>query len=268
MSCWLIIFGASATVSADMQRGVGCVSAASVRRGRVPFTARMLHLEGEGVQVVVIDSGWDCSSRDSRIRDGVGFVGDEPFVAAMSADYHDRIGHGTDCIARILEVAPGVEIHPVRIFGNELDASPEQLVAALAWAGRTGARIVNLSLGTELPDGLSAIYRECERLAGKGVMVVAAGGRGAGWSVPAVFPNVLGVAAGQFASLREYHFDPTGPLEIVADGSTRNSRTGRTRCTTSVATATASGILALLLAAHPRSSVEEARALLMRYRAA
>jgi subtilisin family serine protease len=195
-------------------------------------------------------------------------VGGEPFVAAMNADYHDRIGHGTDCITRILDVAPGAEIYPVRIFGDELDASPEQLVSALEWAGRTGARIVNLSLGTERPNGLSAIHRACQRLVRKGVVVVAAGGRRAGWSVPAVFPDVLGVAAGEFASLREYHFDSTRTLEIVADGSARSSRSGRSRCTTSMATATASGILALLLASHPRSNVKEARELLLRHRVA
>ncbi len=90
---------------------------------------------GKGVVVAVIDSGWDRSSSNPRVARGVGFVNpDDDLSLRPTEDDHDRLGHGTACANLILDVAPDVEIVPVRVFGHRLETSPAVVEAAMDWA--------------------------------------------------------------------------------------------------------------------------------------
>lgn len=166
---------------------------------------------GLGVRVAVIDSGCDAAWHDPRILPGVSLV-------EASAGTADRIGHGTACCDIILGMAPGVEIVPLRIFGERLETSPGTLVAALELALESGTQIVNLSLGTQREDAVKPLYRVCEAARDAGVIVVSAVHFGSGWSYPAVFENVLGVAAERFASVFDYEYLDGEAAECRAQG--------------------------------------------------
>ena len=106
-------------------------------------------LTGRGVRVAVIDSGVHAAHPHVQgVWGGAGIDAD----GAEHDDYVDRLGHGTAVAAVIREKAPEAEIYAIRVFDRDLRATGDALVAGLRRARTSGARIANLSLGTENPD--------------------------------------------------------------------------------------------------------------------
>lgn len=238
---------------------------------RPPWVTRDLRgATGAGVVVAVLDSGWDAGRADPRILPGIGLVDPaDDFASLRSDDDADRSGHGTGAIHQILAVAPDARVLPVRIFGERLETSPQTLYEGLAWAIDRAVGVLNLSLGTTREDMLRPLYALCERARRAGVIVVAGGTGEVEESFPAIFENVIGVAAGRFASPFAYRYRPGEALECEAWG-VRQPVTGlggRTQPATggSVAAPNVSGIVALLLERDPGASLEQVRALLAKY---
>lgn len=225
---------------------------------------------GEGVRIGVIDSGWDRELSDPRIAHGVGLVDPQDELELLrSDDDHDRIGHGTACGDLILQIAPKAEIVPIRVFGRRLETSPPLLQVALAWAVERRLHVVNMSLGTLLPEARDPLYVACELARRDGIIVVAAGHAQKRGSFPAAFDNVIGVAAGEFDSPFHYRYSPGEVLECVARGFDQRART-KGGCVvphggTSFAAPNITGIVALLRERYPRADPARLRALLYRY---
>ena len=173
---------------------------------------------GRGVRVAVIDSGRDADWQDPRFLSGLGLVAEKGFQLQESNDDDDRLGHGTACSDLLLGMAPGIEILPIRVFGERLETSPQILVHAIDRAVDEGCGLINLSLGTLLEDAATDLYRACERARQAGVLVVAAVHRHAGWSYPAAFDHVLGVQAGRFDNIWTFEYLPEEAGECKAQG--------------------------------------------------
>lgn len=222
---------------------------------------------GRGIRVAVIDSGWDRGIEDPRVLPGVSFVDpDDDLALGFTEDDHDRVGHGTACADLVLRIAPDARVVPVRVFGGTLETSPGTLTAAMKWALEQDFQVINVSLGTVLEEALKPLYVLCERARRAGTVVVAAGHNVRGWSYPAVFANVIGVAAERFASPFSFRYRPEEAMECVAWGvkqpvlwlgGERVVRDG-----TSFAAPNIAGIVALIREQHPDATLEEVRELL------
>jgi subtilisin len=225
---------------------------------------------GKGVRIAVIDSGWDRTQHDPRVLPGIGLVDPaDDFALLRGDDDHDLVGHGTACVDLILRIAPDAEIVPVKVFGKQLETSPGTLQAGLQYALDEGLHLVNMSLGTTLPKTLHPLYRACEEARRGGTIVVAAGHNGRTWSYPAIFENVIGVAADRFTSPYEYRYRPDEAFECEAWGvdtpvlwlrGERHVKHG-----TSFAAPNITGIVALMLERFPGATLEEVREMLERY---
>ena len=111
----------------------------------------------------------------------------------VSADYVDRLGHGTAVFAAIQEKAPGAELFAVRVFPDRLKTSVRALVAAIDWAAERRVRVVNLSLGTLREEHAVMLEAAADRLAAAGgVIVAAATTEGKRWW-PGSLPRAVGV---------------------------------------------------------------------------
>jgi hypothetical protein len=168
----------------------GDTGSATVSRGATaPEPARVL--------VGMIDSGWDRTIADARVLPGVGLISrTKPLEAEFSADDHDALGHGTRCTGILLDENPNCHIIPVRVFGNCLETSPQILAKAIDWSCDTGIRLLNLSLGTTRRDAAPLLYAACDRASSRGVVIVAAAGRGDALVFPATFEPVISVGWG------------------------------------------------------------------------
>lgn len=145
---------------------------------------------GRGVLVAVIDSGIHAS------HPHVGGVSGGVAISANGTchdDFVDRLGHGTAVAAAIREKAPDVQLLAVKVFDRQLSATIEALVAAIDWAVARGARIVNLSLGTTIPEHEALLRASVDRAVRNRALIVAAFTHdGARW-LPGSLPDVIAV---------------------------------------------------------------------------
>jgi subtilisin family serine protease len=165
------------------------------------------------VRVGVIDSGVDRSHPELRGR----IAAARSFVGGSVADQE---GHGTfvageiaalaDNGAGIAGLAPPARLVVAKVVREDGTISPRAEARAIRWAVQSGARVINLSLGStrdprdHARDGFSRAERRAIAYAVRsGVLIVAAVGNGNDapqkpWpyaSYPAAFPHVVGVAA-------------------------------------------------------------------------
>ncbi|MFE0632204.1 S8 family serine peptidase [Streptomyces sp. NPDC058864] len=142
---------------------------------------------GEGVKVAVLDTGADQTHPDlaGRVSEAKDF--------SDSGSTQDHFGHGTHVAATAggsgaasgglrKGVAPSADLLIGKVLGDDGFGSESQVIAGMEWAAAQGARVVNMSLGSDEPsdgtDPMSMAVNEISRSSGA-LFVVAAGNAGA-----------------------------------------------------------------------------------------
>lgn len=199
--------------------------------------------ENNPVRVGIIDSGLspnvpNRAARAFRAAPGRVVIGD----AAV-----DELDHGAINLAIMQAAATGAAYLVAQVFFDSLTVSPQPVAAALDWLLDSGARLVNLSLGTRSDS--QALRESCCRAIHTGCLLVA--------SVPArgprVFPGsysgVLRVtgdarcATDQFSCIRDSRVEfGASPLYESSSGARNVQRGG-----SSIAAARVTGALAARL---------------------
>src|ERR671936_378922 len=84
---------------------------------------------GEGVRVCIVDSGIEPDHpRVGRVHGShVAGVGEDGEVAVEADEAVDVSGHGTACAGVVRALAPGCELHSVRVLGPEATGSGKAL---------------------------------------------------------------------------------------------------------------------------------------------
>jgi len=206
---------------------------------------RLMEGRGREVLVAVIDSGWSSEFGHPQVRPQLAVDG------SLDVPGGDRLGHGTACSLRILQVAPDAEILPIRVFHDRLETSVQALCEAIQVARNAGARIVNLSMSTRRSDATTPLFRVCEEARREGVVVVAAAFNGGGHALPAFLEPVLSVDQGRQTDLLDFTYHPGAGIECTAAARgvpiPRPGATPIQRGGSSVAASTVSGIVARLV---------------------
>ncbi|WP_024758928.1 S8 family serine peptidase [Streptomyces exfoliatus] len=142
--------------------------------------------DGSNVKVVVLDSGIDATHPDlaGKISEAVDFTGSP----SGAVDGH---GHGTHVASTIAGtgkasdglrrgVAPGAQLAIGKVCGDDGSCTGDAVIAGMEWAAKSGADVVNMSLGGQPTDGtdlLSATVNRLSRTYGT-LFVIAAGNAG------------------------------------------------------------------------------------------
>ena len=214
--------------------------------------------------VAVLDSGLDLSSPAA----GVAIAAYD--AVAPGDSITDPVGHGT----QMALLAPGattadgwtqaptaLPVVAVRTFDANGATSDFALLQALAYAKKAGARVVNMSWGSETPSDFVA--SALRRAADDGLVLVAAAGNGgapAAAYYPAAYDGVLAVA-GTTPDGGTWSGSSTGPyvdLSAPATSTTREGNTLRGLAGTSVSAAAVSGAISRWLNLHPGATSAEA----------
>jgi len=234
------------------------------------FNRKINYATGKGVKVGVIDSGWAQELVDYRIQKGIGLVDPEDELhLKYSSDCNDRNGHGTSCAELILRIAPDALIYPVKVFGKRIETSANILIEGILWAIKNELKILNISLGTLLPEALEPLYKVCEIAKQKGMILVASKSNTDRMSYPAIFENVIGVESGNFDNMFEYEIQVEEGIECKAKGiypniyclnGIRNRLGGN-----SFAAPAITGIISLFVEIFPELDTEHIRGILQKY---
>lgn len=145
--------------------------------------------DGDNITVAVMDSGVDDTH---SVFDGVD-VEKHNFTDATGSD---AVGHGTGCAGLIAQIAPGVDIISLRIFGNKGSTGWGPIKEAYEWLYDNADEIdiVNMSWGA---SGKSRIIDEHHnKLVNEGIIdSVAAGNTASKGGSPATAREAFSVGA-------------------------------------------------------------------------
>ncbi|HEX3790794.1 MAG TPA: S8 family serine peptidase [Pseudonocardiaceae bacterium] len=210
---------------------------------------------GVGVRVCVVDSGIEpdhplvgpiAGSHAVVIEDGV------PSVVA--AEPTDAFGHGTACASIVRRVAPGCEIHSVRVLGEKGGGTGAALLAGLSWAVEQGFDVINMSLSTTRPQFNQALRELADTAYFQRSVLVASAHNAKVESFPWRFSSVISVGSHAEADSSLVLYNPTPPVEFFARGQAvpvaglRGSTLRNTG--NSFATPHVTGLCALILSKH------------------
>jgi subtilisin family serine protease len=131
---------------------------------------------GKDVVVAVIDTGVDYTHPIFKDR----LTPRNTWYDFVSRDTNPQevtgaaYGHGTVVASIVLQVAPDAKIMPLRVLDGNGSGDVRHVAAAIDRAVQRGAKVIQLSLGTEGPAPV--IEQAVERAASAGVYVIASAG--------------------------------------------------------------------------------------------
>lgn len=231
----------------------------------------------------IIDTGIDTDHEmfEGRTITGYNFATNDGHAATDYEDTEqDKKGHGTHVAGVVTDCTPdNVQLMILRVFNTKGDALNSAVEAAIRYAGKHGADVVNMSIGSvQNPKNPYNVWDEAlQELYNKDIAVFAAAGNegedhdkwGYSMNYPAVLQTTIAISAlsktGKLASFSSFG----DTVEFAAPGSdiVSAARGGglRTDSGTSMATPHMTGAGAYIKLLHPEYTVEDVRATLQSY---
>ncbi|WP_121744096.1 S8 family peptidase [Natronorubrum halophilum] len=134
--------------------------------------------DGSGVDIGILDTGIDSEHCSLEVAGGRNFTRD-----GISSDYEDRHGHGThvagvaagtDNDVGVVGVAPGANLHAVKVLDDDGEGRYSELAAGIDWCMSNDIELISMSLGGE--SGSSTMDRVIEAAHSAGHLLLCAAG--------------------------------------------------------------------------------------------
>ena len=170
---------------------------------------------GAGVTIALVDSGIYAGHPHitREVEQAVRWSDEEGTFLPSAGDVH---GHGTALAAAMLRYAPDARLLSVGVLDQNLETSGPIAAAGILQAIELGARIVNVSLGTENLDHIEIFEEVLAAAVEAGVLVVAAAHPRAGVTLPADLTGAISAMSNPMCPPLRYYDAPV--LRLDADG--------------------------------------------------
>ncbi len=197
---------------------------------------------GQGVKVAVIDSGIDLThpafaNRLAPTSEWKDFIDGDAYPMEVGQAGDAGYGHGSSVAGIVAQVAPKAIILPIRVLNQYGQGDLANVIAAIDWAVQKGAKVINLSLGTNFTASplisIFSLQMAIMNATMKGIYVVTSAGNQGQLSltIPAnnsqnYSANVSGLRPGQLTGVgsvstldqRSVFSNYGADLELVAPG--------------------------------------------------
>ncbi len=223
---------------------------------------------GEGVRVCILDSGVEADHPLVAPLAGTVAVtvDDEGEIAVVPDTVGDVCGHGTACAGVVRAIAPGCELHSVRVLGEGGTGSGDLILAGLRYAIEERFDVINMSLSTTKRKFAEALHELADGAYFRRTVLVAAAHNMPVESFPWRFSAVISVGSHEEDDSWVWYANPAPPVEFFARGIDVEVAWlgGSTLCCTgnSFAAPHVAGICALALSKHPELTAAQVKSLL------
>ncbi|MFI5619444.1 S8 family peptidase [Streptomyces sp. NPDC051567] len=223
--------------------------------------------DGTGVRVCVVDSGVEAGHPlVGEVAGSYAVVGSDGGLTVRPVEPGDTCGHGTACASIVRRIAPGCELHSVRILGDSGGGTGDALLTGLSWAIEQRYDVINLSLSTARPQFNQVLRELADDAYFSRSVIVASAHNSRIESFPWRFSSVISIGSHAEDDSDLVLYNPSPPVEFFARGqavrvagpngsTTRN--TGNSFAAPHVA-----GLSALVLGKHPRLTTFELKTIL------
>jgi subtilisin family serine protease len=228
------------------------------------------------VDIAIIDTGINGTHEDlnGKVLAGYDFINNVPIVANTDSD---DMGHGTavagvasaltNNATGIAGVAWDCDLMPVKVLDAIGYGTAEGLANGIIYAADNGAEVINMSLGGTYSSTVANAVNYAEAA---GVIMAAASGNyhPVYWptyeiTYPARLPNTLAVGSVDSSDVRASNSCYGPELDVVAPGvsilTTYDTDGYGPASGTSLASPHVAGLVALILAQHPGSTLAQVR---------
>ena len=190
---------------------------------KVGAPAAWTRTTGQGVTIGIVDTGVDLRQEDlaGKVVASTDCVGSSGDPASCSGTGMDDNGHGThvagiaaadtDNAKGVAGTAPAARIVAAKVLDNQGDGSISDVNAGIEWVVQHGARVVNLSLGSDLPAltgllGSNSLSPGVDYAWSHGAIPVLAAGN----------ENFFGLGSANYGNANAVIVGATGPRDEVA----------------------------------------------------
>lgn len=171
------------------------------------------------ITVVIVDSGVNYDSTLFSKDNLEGFTYNN---GEILKEFKDEYGHGT-AVYNILRKIDGLRIINIKLNNIENGVDEEELIQVLDYIDNNiVCNIINLSLGVSICNEYERLNSICERIASKGIIMVASFDNYGSMTYPAALTSVIGVTEGSYCSkITEFEYYDDEVVNIGAKSSTQ-----------------------------------------------
>lgn len=173
--------------------------------------------QSDKLTIVIVDSGVDIGHPKLCGEHVKGFAYEN---GNISTNFADTYGHGTAVYHIIREVSDIADIINIKIPNIEFLVEETELSGVLNYISENvRCDILNLSLGINICNDLSALKDACDKLAEDNVIIISAFDNTGSITYPAAFNNVIGVMTGRSNSkITDFEYIDDDIVNITAKG--------------------------------------------------
>ncbi|MGW6912681.1 S8 family serine peptidase [Kitasatospora sp. NPDC054939] len=250
-----------------LDRGPGDIPVAASGAGPVTPAWAYGGADGTGVRVCIVDSGVESGHpMVGEVAGSYAVVAGAAGPEVREVEPSDTCGHGTACASVVRRVAPGCELHSVRILGERGAGSGDALLTGLSWAIGQRYDVINLSLSTARPQFNQVLRELADDAYFSRSVIVASAHNSRIESFPWRFSSVISVGSHAEDDSGLVLYNPSPPVEFFARGQAvpvagLNGSTTR-NTGNSFAAPHITGLSALILGKHPRLTTFELKTIL------